>query len=278
MDEAGEIQRYMVELEFPNAYRVSLGYGFVQVSGQRWRCRMVTVQLSISTLISSPSPQTLAFPESSALLHSTAQISSPSASPKRFVDTSLLITNIMSFPPSSPRVRKAISRMNYLHGLYGKKITNDQLLYVLGVFATNPWDWVRLWEWREMNVMEVGAMGVFWKGIGEMMGIDMSEMKGMGRDDPDYSTDDQERVRDKPTSQTTTDKNALWNDPIDWMIDMRAYLAYHDNLNLGYSDDVDALVKQTLDSGMVMVPNWAKEWMKDLVMVRFEERYRSAIR
>lgn len=51
----------------------------------------------------------------------------------------MLMTEIVSFTPSSSRFRLAISRINYLHSRYGDRITNSQLIYVLGVFACNPW-------------------------------------------------------------------------------------------------------------------------------------------
>jgi hypothetical protein len=63
--------------------------------------------------------------------------------------------------------------MNYIHSRYQKtgKISNDDLLYTLSVFITEPINWVAKYEWRRMTDMEKCALGTFWKSIGDSMGI-----------------------------------------------------------------------------------------------------------
>jgi hypothetical protein len=79
----------------------------------------------------------------------------------------------VSNPPQSTRAIAAIARMNWLHNKYiaAGKITNADLLYTLSVFITEPIRFVRLFEWREMSDMERCAFGVFWKDVGDAMGI-----------------------------------------------------------------------------------------------------------
>lgn len=69
----------------------------------------------------------------------------------------MIIFRFTSHHPKDPRVLQAISRMNYIHSHYEKsgKISNDDLLYTLSVFITGPVDWVKMYEWREMNLMEI---------------------------------------------------------------------------------------------------------------------------
>lgn len=76
--------------------------------------------------------------------------------------------------PNSERARQAISRMNFLHSQYKKanQISNEDFLYTLSVCVTEPIRFIRLYEWRETNEMEVAAIGTFWKGIGESMEIE----------------------------------------------------------------------------------------------------------
>jgi hypothetical protein len=80
----------------------------------------------------------------------------------------------MAHAPTSPRVIKAISRMNFIHNKYQKagKISNDDMMYTLSVFLTEPVVWIKRMEWRSMTPMEVCATGTFWKSIGDAMGID----------------------------------------------------------------------------------------------------------
>ncbi|KAI0380329.1 hypothetical protein F5Y04DRAFT_257970 [Hypomontagnella monticulosa] len=81
-------------------------------------------------------------------------------------------------PPNSERAVRGIARMNFLHSKYVKEgsISNADLLYTLSVFVTEPPRFAHLYEWRPMNDMEYCAYGVFWKSVGDAMGI---EYKGL---------------------------------------------------------------------------------------------------
>ncbi|KAI0473359.1 hypothetical protein GGR56DRAFT_675860 [Xylariaceae sp. FL0804] len=96
-----------------------------------------------------------------------------SRSLKRYEDTAALIGEFMINPPTSERALRGIARMNFLHQKYvdAGQISNEDLLYVLSVFVTEPIRFARLYEWRELNEMEVCAYGVFWKALGDAMGI-----------------------------------------------------------------------------------------------------------
>lgn len=75
--------------------------------------------------------------------------------------------------PNSERARQAIARMNFLHSQYKKtnQISNADFLYTLSVCVTEPIRFIHSYEWRELNEMEVAAVGTFWKGIGDSMEI-----------------------------------------------------------------------------------------------------------
>ncbi len=45
------------------------------------------------------------------------------------------------------------------------------MLYTLSFFALEPFRWVSRLEWREMTELELCALGVLWKSIGEAMEI-----------------------------------------------------------------------------------------------------------
>ncbi|KAM0807802.1 putative ER-bound oxygenase mpaB/mpaB'/Rubber oxygenase catalytic domain-containing protein [Seiridium cardinale] len=88
-------------------------------------------------------------------------------------DTAVMIGEFMVNPPNSARATTAVARMNWLHSKYiaSGKILEADLLYTLSVFITEPVRFNRLFEWRPMNEMEHCAFGVFWKSIGDAMGI-----------------------------------------------------------------------------------------------------------
>ncbi|RYP24349.1 hypothetical protein DL765_000613 [Monosporascus sp. GIB2] len=122
--------------------------------------------------------KTYAVERMSKLLLATGNLTDPIKSRKRYEDTAVLIAEFALHPPSSPRALRAIARMNYLHSIYQKRgqICNEDLLYTLSVFVTEPRRFARLYEWRALNDVEVCAYGVFWKSVGDAMGINYEEL------------------------------------------------------------------------------------------------------
>ena len=94
-----------------------------------------------------------------------------------------MIAEFITYPPTSQRVARAIARMNYLHRPYQEtgKIGNAELLYTLSVFITEPERFARLYEWRAMSDFERCAYGVFWKSMGDAMGIQYARELGDDR-------------------------------------------------------------------------------------------------
>ncbi|KAK2608705.1 hypothetical protein QQS21_002694 [Conoideocrella luteorostrata] len=117
--------------------------------------------------------KTYGIPTISDLLVATRLFSNPKTASKRYEDTSILIGEFMAHSPNEQRTRQAIGRMNSLHSPYIKagKISNEDLLYTLSVFVTEPINWINKFEWRQMTDMEICAQGTFWKSIGDAMDI-----------------------------------------------------------------------------------------------------------
>ncbi|KAF3480136.1 uncharacterized protein GIQ15_05483 [Arthroderma uncinatum] len=145
-DEAWAIQRTMFMLEFPFFTFKALQFALFKTYG---------------------------IPTISKLLVQTSELSSPETSTKRYADTSVLIDEFMSNPPSSDRSHEAIARMNYLHHTYRKagKVLDDDMLYTLSLFALEPTRFVNRYDWREVSELERCAVGTFWKSIGDCMEI-----------------------------------------------------------------------------------------------------------
>ncbi|KAG4428732.1 hypothetical protein IFR05_015782 [Cadophora sp. M221] len=144
--EAQAIMCQLAELEFPKIYYTSVQFALFKTYG---------------------------IPTISGLLYSTKEFSTPENASKRYADTGVLIQEFAGHHPRSERVIKALARMNYIHSRYQKagKISNEDLLYTLSVFVTEPISWVEKYEWRSMNDMEVCAVAAFWKSIGDAMEI-----------------------------------------------------------------------------------------------------------
>lgn len=92
---------------------------------------------------------------------------------RRTADTAQLLNNVIIAPPRSDRSIHAIVRTAWLHRGFRKagKITNEDMLYTLSLFALEGVRWVDKYEWRSLTDLEVCAIGIFWKQIGNDMDI-----------------------------------------------------------------------------------------------------------
>lgn len=92
---------------------------------------------------------------------------------RRSADTGLLLNNLIIAPPTSKQSIDAIVRTAWIHRGFRQsgKITNDDMLYTLSLFALEGVRWVQRYEWRCLTNLEICAIGVFWKKIGDAMDI-----------------------------------------------------------------------------------------------------------
>lgn len=75
--------------------------------------------------------------------------------------------------PEGRRSIDAIARVNFLHDRWREagKISNDNLLYTLGLFALEPVHWTAKFEWRDLTMLEKNAITTFWRDVGQDMDI-----------------------------------------------------------------------------------------------------------
>jgi hypothetical protein len=154
--EARQIIKTISELEFPVLFEKGLAFALFRTYG---------------------------VPTISELLVKTTQLSAPKTVPKRYADTAILMSDMYGSEPDSDKSYDAYARLNYLHGHYIKqgKISNDDLLYTLSLFLTQPVEWIDRYEWRQLTDLERCAMGVFHKAMGDRMEISYEVL-------PSYST------------------------------------------------------------------------------------------
>jgi hypothetical protein len=117
--------------------------------------------------------RTYGIPTISELLVKTTQLSTEKNVPKRYADTGVLLADMYGAEPESDRCIEAHARLNYLHGHYIRqgKISNNDMLYTLSLFLNQPVEWINKFEWRQLSDLEICAMGVFHKAMGDGMNI-----------------------------------------------------------------------------------------------------------
>lgn len=135
LEAAQSILLELAELEFPFTFEKSLQFALFRTYG---------------------------IPTISKLLVETRQLAVPANSPKRYVDTVVLVSEFIGRRWGSKEWCESMSRMNCLHSVYQKagKIRNDEMLYTLALFACEPLRWINRWEWRELSEVERCALGV----------------------------------------------------------------------------------------------------------------------
>jgi hypothetical protein len=111
--------------------------------------------------------RTFCVPAVSALLDTTGEFYQRAQ--KRYDDTDIIISELMEWGYDSERGRKALRRMNQLHGRFD--IANADFLYVLSTFVYEPIRWNGRFGWRLMCENEKLAMFHFWREVGRRMNI-----------------------------------------------------------------------------------------------------------
>ncbi|KIV93320.1 hypothetical protein PV10_04540 [Exophiala mesophila] len=105
------------------------------------------------------------------LLVQTRQLTDEKTVGKRAEDTGVFLGEILVMGVDSERGMRALAKMNWLHRRYGAKITNGDLIHTLALFILESQRWIDAYEWRKLTDLEKVASFVYWKEIGNRMGI-----------------------------------------------------------------------------------------------------------
>jgi len=111
--------------------------------------------------------RTYAVPSIARLLASTGEFTR--AAQKRYDDTQLLISSFCEFGFDSDLGRRALRRMNQIHGRF--EIANDDYVYVLSTMVLEPIRWNARFGYRPLVEVERLATFHFWRAVGRRMGI-----------------------------------------------------------------------------------------------------------
>jgi hypothetical protein len=111
--------------------------------------------------------KTYAIPSISKVLVATRELVDHCA--RRYDDTDLIVREIWEQPFNTWRAELALKRMNALHSKY--VISNEDYLYVLTVFAVEPYRWIDKFGYRRSHPLEKECSHLIWTDIGTKMGI-----------------------------------------------------------------------------------------------------------
>lgn len=224
-NDAFEIQLIMTQLEFPFTFTKALQFALFRTYG---------------------------VPSISKVLVATSQLSDIATASKRYADTAVLIREFMSHRPSSPRTLEAIARMNYIHSLYQKSglISNDDMLFTLSLFALEPCRWIKKYEWRALEDFEKCSLGVFWKSIGDAMGISYRRLESAEKG---------------------------WVDGLHWVEDLQAWSEQYERKNMMPHLDNKKTADETVAILLWGIPRGLKPFGSRVVSALMDDRLRDAM-
>lgn len=243
--DAFAIQKTILQTEFPFIVIKSLQFALFRV------CRpYIHHQRRLKTHLILE--QTYGIPTISSLLLKTSQFSDPTTSFKRYADTGTLIGEFMAFEPSSERAQTAIARTKFLHQGYraSEKILEDDMLYTLSLFATEPIRFVETYEWRSMTEMERCAVGTYWKSLGDALDISYTKL---------------------PSGKTG------FRDGIHWLEEMSAWSQEYERVHMNPHPRNKEIADKTIDVLVYNLPRFMKPLGVYLVSFLMDERLRNAM-
>lgn len=111
--------------------------------------------------------RTFAVPSIAKVLAATGEIEARPL--KRWLDTALMMYELIDAGPEAPRARSVLRMLNQVHR--GLPITEDQYSYVLTTFIVPAVRFMDSYGWRPSTGREKEAVAVFYRRVGELMGL-----------------------------------------------------------------------------------------------------------
>lgn len=197
--------------------------------------------------------KTYGIPSISKLLVSTGQLSATDTASKRAADTGVVITKVVLNEPDSERTISGIALKNFLHNRYTKagKISNDDILYTLSLFMLEPIKWARKYEWRRVSDLEMCAMGVYWRDLGESMKISYDRL---------------------PSAKDG------WKDGYHWLTDVERWSMAYEAQNMVPAETNAKLGRATFDVALFNVPVFLKPYGYSIASDLLEHRLRTSMK
>jgi hypothetical protein len=226
LKDAHAIQLALAELEFPQVFSISVFFALFKTYG---------------------------IPSISKLLVATGQLSASETASKRAADTGVVITEVVLNEPDSERTISGIALMNFLHDRYIRagKISNNDMLYTLSLFMLEPIRWATKYEWRKVSDLEMCAMGVYWKDLGEAMKISYDEL---------------------PSAKSG------WQDGFHWLTEMETWGMEYEAHHMVPAETNAKLARATFDIALFNVPAVLKPYGYSVATILLDTRLRTAMK
>ncbi|KAI8964542.1 hypothetical protein F5Y11DRAFT_315975 [Daldinia sp. FL1419] len=105
------------------------------------------------------------------LLVRTRQLCDPVRVGRRVEDTVTILVELLVGNIDSERGRKAMARLNWIHGQYSSHIKEYDYVHTLALFVLEPARWINRYDWRPLARLEKVAYFVYWRELARRMGF-----------------------------------------------------------------------------------------------------------
>ena len=128
------------------------------------------------------------------------------------------------------------------------------MLYTLSLFVTEPIRWINKYEWRKLEDMEICALGVFWKSVGDAMEISWEKLKS-----------------------GTGGKEGTWKDGLQWVEEVVEWMEQYEMEFMVHNIDSKKTADETTTILLWTLPKPLKGVGKNLVSALMDDRLRDAM-
>lgn len=154
--------------------------------------------------------------------------------------------------PGSERSVQAIARINYLHDRHRLKgkISDEDMLFTLSLFALEPMRWVKKYEWRELDELEVCAVGTLWKYLGDAFKVPWQVLPGYAQG---------------------------WSNGLEWIRDLETWSRAYEQKYMIPAESNHKLAAATLRVLLHKSPRWLHGFGRNVFATIMEVRLREAM-
>ena len=192
-------------------------------------------------------------PSISCLLVKTNQLAGPyKVSSKRYADTGALLLEAVLNEPGSQRSADAIARINWLHDRHRKSgnISDEDMLYTLSLFALQPMTWVKKYEWRQLDDIEICAVATLWKYLGDALKVPFDILPGHRKG---------------------------WRDGLEWIRELEAWSQNYEERYMVPADTNRKLAEMTFRIILHKLPKVLHGWGRSFLAGIMETKLREAM-
>ncbi|TEY26690.1 hypothetical protein BOTCAL_1183g00020 [Botryotinia calthae] len=206
-----------------------------------------------------------AIPSISSVLVRTNRLSCPRKISLRYAETEMLFQEFTFREWGSPSWLEAITKIKAIHACMRKSgvASEEDMLYTLATLATQPVELVRRYEWRDLNDVELCAVGTLYRGISDALEIDYCHFLNLQNLN--------QLQKDTPPEQDHVPSGLKFYDTL------QSWQSSYESKNFAYTPSTQLLATTGTDFLLCSVPSLLKPFFISALSTLMDPPLRSAV-